>query len=86
MKLVRIPKNKFALLFKQYAGMGFTQYINNLRLDYAARMLKEHPEYAVDAVAGECGIPNKSTFHRLFLEQFNMTPAEYRESKKNIDN
>lgn len=86
MKLVRIPKNKFALLFKQYAGMGFTQYINNLRLDYAARMLKEHPEYAVDAVAGECGIPNKSTFHRLFLEQFNMTPAEYRESKKIVDN
>lgn len=82
MKRVRIPKNKFALLFKQYANAGFLQYINNLRLEYAARMLKEHPEYAVEAIAGECGIPNKQTFYRLFLEQYGMTPAEYRMSKK----
>lgn len=82
MKRVRIPKNKFALLFKQYANAGFLQYINNLRLDYAARMLKEHPEYAVEAIAGESGIPNKQTFYRLFLEQYGMTPAEYRMSKK----
>ena len=45
-------------------------------------MLKEHPEYAVEAIAGECGIPNKQTFYRLFLEQYGMTPAEYRMSKK----
>ena len=62
MKRVRIPKNKFALLFKQYANTGFLQYINNLRLEYVAGMLKEHPEYAIEAIAGECGIPNKQTF------------------------
>lgn len=86
MKLVRIPKNKFALLFKQYAGIGFSQYINNLRMDYAARMLKEHPDYAIDAIAKECGIPNKATFYRLFLEQFGMTPSEYRSGNKHAEN
>lgn len=86
MKLVRIPKNKFALLFKQYAGIGFSQYINNLRMDYAARMLKEHPDYAIDAIAKECGIPNKATFYRLFLEQFGMTPSEYRSGNKRTEN
>lgn len=84
MKLVRIPKNKFALLFKQYAGIG-SQYINNLRMDYAARMLKEHPDYAIDAIAKECGIPNKATFYRLFLEQFGMTPSEYRSGNKRAE-
>ena len=49
-------------------------------------MLKEHPEYAIEAIAGECGIPNKQTFYRLFLEQYGMTPAEYRMSKKQAEN
>lgn len=77
-KTVYIPKNKFAQLFKQYAGMSFPKYINNLRLEYAAKMLKEYPDYTIDTVARECGMYTVQTFHRLFLERFGVTPAEYR--------
>lgn len=81
-KIIRIPKNKFSSLFKQYTGVGFPQYINNLRLDYATRMLKEHPDYSVEVIARSCGISSSSTFYRLFFEQFGMTPTEYRTSNK----
>lgn len=83
-KIIRIPKNKFSSLFKQYAGVGFPQYVNNLRLDYATRMLKEYPDYSVEAIARSCGFSSDSTFYRLFLEQFGMTPTEYRTSKKEL--
>lgn len=79
---VYIPKNKFAPLFKQYAKVGFSQYINNLRMDYAARQLKEYPGYSVDGIARSCGIPSSTTFYRLFVGRFGMTPSEYRESGK----
>lgn len=82
MKRVHIPKNKFALLFKQYAGMSFPGYMNKLRLEYATELLKEHPEYTIDGIAKSCGISSTTTFYRLFFEKFGMTPTEYRESRK----
>lgn len=59
-KTIYIPKNKFAPLFKQYAGMSFSKYINNLRLEYAAKMLKNYPDYTVDTIAQECGMSTQS--------------------------
>lgn len=84
-KLVHIPKNKFSSLFKQYAEVGFSQYINNLRLYHAARMLKEHPEYTVETISRECGFKNPPNFYKLFSEQLGMTPAEYRDSHNPLE-
>ena len=78
---MHIPQNKFPKLFKRYARTNFSQYLNNLRLDYATRMLKEHPEYTVETISQECGFKNPPNFYKLFSEQFSMTPAEYRDSR-----
>lgn len=83
---VHVSKNSFAHLFKQYAGTSFTMYMNRLRLEHAARLLKKYPEYTINAVAEECGIFTIQTFHRLFLSYFGMTPAEYRSGLKKADN
>lgn len=83
-KMVHIPKNNFSSLFKQYAGMKFCEYINNLRLEHATKLLKEYPEYTIDGIAGSCGISSTTTFYRLFSEKFGMTPTEYRTNKKRL--
>lgn len=75
--LVHIPKNKFASLFRQYAGTTFSVYMNNLRLMHAAELLKNQPNYTITAVAAECGM-KESTFYRLFVNKFGMTPMDYR--------
>lgn len=85
LKIVRIPKNKFSSLFKQYAGTGFSGYINKLRLEYAAKLLKEHPDYTIDSIAASCGISSTTTFYRLFVGRFGMTPTEYRTSGKQME-
>lgn len=77
-KRMHIPKNSFARIFKRCTGVGFTKYINTLRLEHAAKMLKQHPNYTVSFIAGECGIPTPQTFYRLFSDKFGVTPAEYR--------
>lgn len=78
LKIVYIPKNKFAQFFKQHAGMSFTKYISNMRLEYAARLLEDYPNYTIEAIAADCGIPAKATFYRLFFEKFGITPVEFR--------
>lgn len=77
-KIAYIPRNKFASFFKQYSGMSFTKYITNLRLEHAARLLENHPNYTIEAIAAECGMPASTTFYRSFLEKFGVTPMEFR--------
>lgn len=38
----RVPKNKFAQIFKENAGMSFTEYVNGMRMEYAASLLKNN--------------------------------------------
>lgn len=85
MGIIHIPKNRFAQLFRRYAGTNFPKYVNNLRLDYAAKMLRKHPGYTIDAIAKSCGMSTVQTFHRLFLEKFGVTPMEFQRGLKNID-
>ncbi len=86
MKLLRISKNKFAPLFKLNTGLKYSQYINKLRMEYAAKLLQEQPDYSMDAIAQSCGILSGSTFYRLFNENYGMTPLDYRKSIKAFDN
>lgn len=86
MKLLRIPKNKFAPLFKLNTGLKYPQYINKLRMEYAAKLLLEQPNFSMDAIAQNCGILSGTTFYRLFYENYGMTPLDYRKSSKAFDN
>lgn len=81
LKIVHIPKNRFAGLFKDYAGATFLQYITKLRMEEAARMLSECPNYTIESVAQACGITNVRTFYRLFFDTFKMTPNDFRAVK-----
>lgn len=81
LKIVHIPKNRFAGLFKDCAGATFLQYITKLRMEEAARMLSECPNYTIESVAQACGITNVRTFYRLFFDTFKMTPNDFRAVK-----
>lgn len=77
---VGMSSGYFNKLFSKYSDVSFNNYINNLRMDYAAKILKEKPNYSIEAVAKECGISVRQTFYRLFQKKFGMTPVEYRSS------
>lgn len=75
---IYVPKNKFGNMFKTYAGTTFKAYINSLRIDEAISLMKQYPDYTIETIAQECGMPSVQTFYRTFAENTGMTPAEYR--------
>lgn len=77
-KNYRIPVNKFASLFKSFAGCSFSHYIQNCRLDHAVRMIRQHPNWSLDNIARESQM-SKTTFYSRFQTKYGMSPSEFKD-------
>mgnify|MGYP001792855348 CR=1 FL=1 len=62
---------------RKHLGVSPSEYINDIRMDYAARQLSASTDTLAE-IAADCGIPNLSHFHRLFRDAFKLTPNAYR--------
>lgn len=58
-------------------GQSPSEYVNRVRMDYAARQLTSDTE-AIKQIAADCGIPNMAHFHKLFRAHHGLTPLQYR--------
>lgn len=71
-------------VFRKQLGCTPTQFINNLRLTYAANLLLHSDRPIVD-ISLEIGLDNLSYFYRIFKKQFHTSPAQFRvENQKRL--
>lgn len=66
--------------FKKYFQQTPTDFINNLRLNYAANMLS-FSNQSVMGIAMDLNFYNLSYFHHVFKKQFGMSPVKYRKGQ-----
>ena len=62
-------------------GQNSQTYIMRLRLSYAKRLLKSDVTMPIGDVAQRCGFEDVAYFSRIFKQQFDMTPSQYRKSE-----
>jgi AraC-like DNA-binding protein len=61
-------------------GKNFSQYINDLRIDYAVEELKENTtfrKYTIKAIANECGFKSAESFSKSFYKKHGIYPSYY---------
>ena len=68
----------FCFWFRENLGKPFTRYLNDLRLEKAALLLRTTREKVVD-IALAVGMENTSYFIRKFKEAYHVTPFQYRQ-------
>jgi AraC-like DNA-binding protein len=59
---------------------NFPQYLNDLRVNYAIKEIKNNPnfrKYTVEAIALECGYKNSASFSRAFYKNAGFFPSFY---------
>lgn len=61
-------------------SMTFREWITGLRLEYAKKMLMEHPEISVQKLAEASGFLSRSNFIKSFSEKEGCTPARWRKA------
>ena len=60
---------------------NYRQWLSYLHIEEAKRIMLEHPEYTLEAVAEACGYANKSNLSRSFKAQEGMMPTAWCRAK-----
>ncbi len=78
---VFICQSYLCLLFKQKTGTTLTNYISQLRVDRAKKMLQNTDKKLID-ICYEVGFNDSKYFSRIFKKYTGLTPSEYRSQVK----
>ena len=70
-------KTAFCAYFKSQTGRTFVEYLNQIRLQTAAELLRS-TDLTVSNIASQVGISDTPYFCRLFKINFGFTPSEFR--------
>ena len=73
-----MTKNAFCKYFKKRTNKTYFQFLSELRIEKASKLLTSSHESSVAEIAYQCGFRNLSNFNRQFLSIKKKTPSKYR--------
>ncbi len=70
--------------FRKYLEQTPTEYINELRVNHAARLLADTDD-KIFSIATDLGFQSLSRFYHIFRKHYGMSPAKYRQLRRKTD-
>lgn len=87
-KEVGLTETKLQEGFKILYGSTINNYINDIRLNLASQLLRS-TNFNISEIVYKVGLTSRSYFSKIFKEEYQMTPTEYRQmhiKKPSLDN
>lgn len=63
----------------RHRDQSFWDWLSDLRIDEAKRIISQHRDWTNEAVADACGFNDRSAFQKKFKQKTGLTPAEWTE-------
>ncbi len=82
-ELVNMSPVSFNRFIKKRTGKTFVDYVNDVRIGFAAIKLIEN-DASISEVAFNCGFNNIANFNRVFKKLKNSTPSQYKKEFSGI--
>lgn len=76
---INMSNSAFSHFFKKRTSRSFVEYVNEVRIGKATKMLME-TTHSVSEISFQCGFNNLSNFNKIFKKITQKTPSEYRDS------
>ena len=83
-QIVHLNNARFARMRKENTGTNFNGYVNELRINYAIKLLKRHPNYTIRAIADEAGFNSTPILYSMFKKKTGMTPYEFKKAQESL--
>jgi len=80
-RLMGTSRSTLARRIKQITGCAPSAYILQLRLDHACHLLAS-TDLSIGEISLACGFDDMSYFSRVFRQNFDITPSQYRATKQ----
>jgi len=78
--LMGVDRTTFSRIIQEQSGCkNLKDYLNQKRMRLAEQLLRQHPDYTIEAIAVDCGL-TLTTFKRLCKDMHGMSPSDYRKS------
>ncbi len=72
-----------SLKLKNEAGINFFNYIEELRMKKASKLLSQNENMSIEQIALESGYYNQDTFRKAFKRKFGVSPNKYKGERNN---
>jgi AraC-like DNA-binding protein len=76
--IANMSPNAFCRYFKQRTNKTFFQFLLEIRLEHASRLLLKSKDMTVSEISDDSGFKNISNFNRKFKEFHKVTPTSFR--------
>ncbi|WP_454870995.1 AraC family transcriptional regulator [Priestia megaterium] len=80
-QLCGMSQSTFTAKFKEYTGITFIQYRNNIRLRMAKEFLS-NTDLKIISIAQEVGFDDVSNFNKMFKQNVGKSPKQYRRENR----
>lgn len=77
-----MTKNAFCKYFKKRTNKTYIQFLNELRIEHACKLIQSKQELSIADVAYQSGFNNISNFNRQFKVVKQVSPSEFRKTAK----
>jgi len=81
-EVATMTKNAFCKYFKKRTNKTYIQFLNELRLEHASRLLMSSNDLTIAEIAELSGFNNISNFNRQFKVLKQVNPMEFKKQKK----
>ena len=75
-KRFSVSPEHFSRMFKKETGLGFSKYLNSLRLQYAEQLLRSAEGQNITGIAEICGFEDSNYFSKKFKEVYGISPKK----------
>lgn len=75
-----MSKNAFCRYFKKRTNKTFFQFLIEIRIENACKLLYNNQEISISSISNLCGFQNITNFNRKFKELKGITPSHYKAS------
>ena len=78
-EMVHLSPGYFSNLFRLEVGMSFSDYLIQIRVDNAKKLLRRF-DLSIEEISRECGFNSLAHFSRTFKDRCGMPPLKFRKS------